>query len=138
MSAYVFNPFQWSGSIAQPGPTLASVAQTKANVPLGSSTFPLYQLHTDTTSAGPTKTALASKLVADQVAKDAIPSAGAGIGYIAGHLGYVVVFILFTLGLYYTVGKKGTTYFLAIVILGQLVISDGVISMIQSFTNKKG
>ena len=57
-----------------------------------------------------------------------------GLSYIGSHLIYVVVFILFTLGLYYMVGKKSTTYFLVLVLLGQLIIPGGTGAGISQLT----
>lgn len=60
----------------------------------------------------------------------------AGLSYIGGHIIYIVVFIIFTLILYYTVGKKSTAYFLILVLLGQLVIGgqgQGIADALNSF-----
>jgi len=54
-----------------------------------------------------------------------------GLAYIGSHLIYIVVFVLFTLGLFYLVGKKSTTYFLVLVLLGQLIIPGGTGSGVQ-------
>lgn len=48
-----------------------------------------------------------------------------GANYINSNMVYVIVFIILTLAVYYTVGKKATGYFLGIVLLGQLVIPGG-------------
>lgn len=61
-------------------------------------------------------------------------SAGSGLSYLSSHFIYVVVFILFTLGLYYMVGKKSTTYFLVLVLLGQLIIPGGTGAGISQLT----
>jgi len=57
-----------------------------------------------------------------------------GLSYLSSHFIYVVVFILFTLGLYYMVGKKSTTYFLVLVLLGQLIIPGGTGAGISQLT----
>jgi hypothetical protein len=44
-----------------------------------------------------------------------------GVEYLSSNMIYVIVFILFTLAIYWTAGGKPTFYFLLIVLLGQLV-----------------
>lgn len=45
------------------------------------------------------------------------------LGYIGTHLIYVAVFIFLTVVLYWTVGSKGTFWFLVLVLLGQLLFN---------------
>jgi len=57
--------------------------------------------------------------------------ADTGSSYIASHLKYVVAFVILTLVMYYLVGKKGTVNFLLLVLLGQLVIGNGFVSLVK-------
>ena len=52
--------------------------------------------------------------------------------YFNSHIAYVFVFILVTLAMFYTVGKKSTTYFLLLVLLGQLIIPTGGVAGITN------
>lgn len=50
-------------------------------------------------------------------------TAGEAVSYIGTHLIYVAVFIFLTLVMYWTVGSKGTFWFLVLVLLGQLLFN---------------
>jgi len=94
---------------------------------LSTSEFPLNVLHGATTAPPTIKKNVAGPTIARlQETTFSEPSKGnAGLTYIGNHMIFVVVFILMTLGLYYMVGKKSTTYFLLVVLVGQLVIPGG-------------
>jgi hypothetical protein len=58
----------------------------------------------------------------------------AALGYFNKHVAYVFVFIIVTLSMFYLVGKKATTAFLLIVLLGQLLIPSGGVAGITNLT----
>jgi hypothetical protein len=66
----------------------------------------------------------------------------ADVSYINSHMIYVIVFIILTLGMYYFAGQKATTYFLLVVLLGQLIIPGGtgagITELTKSFSIFKG
>jgi len=102
-----------------------------------SNSFPLNVLHggaktppaaTKVTTPGPT-------LEATQTSDFVAAKGSAGLSYLGSHLVYVVVFIVFTLAMFYVVGKKSTTYFLVLVLVGQLIIPDGTGAGITSLFN---
>jgi len=59
---------------------------------------------------------------------------GEALSYFNKHIVYVFVFILVTLAMFYTVGKKSTTYFLLLVLLGQLIIPTGGVAGITNLS----
>lgn len=64
-----------------------------------------------------------------------------GLNYLGSHFVYIFVFIIMTLALFYLVGNKATTYFLVLVLLGQLIIGgagSGVQQLTQNFKIFKG
>lgn len=58
-----------------------------------------------------------------------------GANYINSNMVYIIVFILFTLALYYFMGNKATIYFLLVVLIGQLIIPGGTGAGITELTN---
>lgn len=60
-------------------------------------------------------------------------TAGEAVSYIGSHLIYVAMFIFLTIVMYWTVGSKGTFWFLVLVLIGQLLFN---ISEIQALLPK--
>jgi hypothetical protein len=70
-----------------------------------------------------------------QQAQVNIPTAASALTYIGSNLIYVAAFIMLTLIIFWTLGKKASFYFLLLVLAGQLIFNA---STIQALLPIKG